>query len=203
MAYQFAFASQDAYLPWVLLPEFFPVFAVGIGYAVASAHASTAPEDPGWAQRIARRASWAWLVAPMLMLLSADRYGDYGIVTGGVRSRSIEFVGMLVALCLVMPVVFVAARPGPIRRFLAWRPMVEIGVLSYGIYLWHFPLIEWFWDNLTTPPREPLTPTWYLANPWWTLAFAFASAVTIAAISWYGLERPLMNRARGRLAASN
>ena len=45
---------------------------------------------------------------------------------------------VLITQCLIAPV------PG-VRTFLAWRPMVVIGRMSYGLYLWHAP-VAWVTD---------------------------------------------------------
>ena len=34
-------------------------------------------------------------------------------------------------------------RDGPLRWFFAWKPLVWIGTLSYGIYLFHIPVLAW------------------------------------------------------------
>jgi len=39
-------------------------------------------------------------------------------------------------------------------RFLAWRPMVYLGGISYGIYLWHFPILA-FWRQYAQPYDLP------------------------------------------------
>jgi peptidoglycan/LPS O-acetylase OafA/YrhL len=48
------------------------------------------------------------------------------------------------ALCGVGVALVVAAvahpKPGPIGRLLSWRPLVAVGLISYGLYLWHWPL---------------------------------------------------------------
>lgn len=33
------------------------------------------------------------------------------------------------------------AEPNVLRRALSWRPLVVVGTLSYGLYLWHWPLV--------------------------------------------------------------
>jgi peptidoglycan/LPS O-acetylase OafA/YrhL len=45
---------------------------------------------------------------------------------------------ILILQCLIAPV------PG-VRSFLAWPPLVVIGRMSYGLYLWHTP-VAWVTD---------------------------------------------------------
>jgi peptidoglycan/LPS O-acetylase OafA/YrhL len=60
--------------------------------------------------------------------------------------------------------------------FLASRPMVYIGRLSYGIYLWHFPLVLLLRDT------QPL---------WITLGVTLAFSFTMAAICLHLVDTPL------------
>jgi peptidoglycan/LPS O-acetylase OafA/YrhL len=60
--------------------------------------------------------------------------------------------------------------------FLASRPMVYIGRLSYGIYLWHFPLVLLLRDT------QPL---------WITLGATIAFSFTMAAICLHLVDTPL------------
>ena len=70
--------------------------------------------------------------------------------------------------------------PTLVARFLAWRPMVFIGLISYSLYLWHWPVIVFqgmsLWGN-GLPHRVVKTIL---------LALSFALAV----ISWRFIERP-------------
>lgn len=59
---------------------------------------------------------------------------------------------------------------------LASRPLVYVGRLSYGIYLWHFPFAVWVRD----------------AQPWWiTLGTTVAFSFTMAALCLHLVDGPI------------
>ncbi len=69
---------------------------------------------------------------------------------------------------------------GPIARVLSLRPLVWIGTVSYGAYLWHFPVfIE------LDAARTGLGGLGLLAA-------RFATTLVLAALSYYLVERPVM-----------
>jgi peptidoglycan/LPS O-acetylase OafA/YrhL len=54
---------------------------------------------------------------------------------------SVGFLGIAVAALLIIACA-VLCPDHPLSRFLAWRPLAWFGFrLSYGLYLWHFPVI--------------------------------------------------------------
>ncbi|MEI9851804.1 MAG: acyltransferase family protein [Sphingomonas sp.] len=79
-----------------------------------------------------------------------------------------------------------AVPASPATRLLAWRPVVAVGLLSYSLYLWHWPVFVLFrWTaGLHTLPLQLL---------------ALAIAVALAAASYFLVEKPL--RASRRIAA--
>src|SRR6185436_9267982 len=53
--------------------------------------------------------------------------------------------------------VIAAARvDGPLARALAWRPLAGLGVISYGVYLFHWPIFLWLSPERTGLPAVPL-----------------------------------------------
>jgi peptidoglycan/LPS O-acetylase OafA/YrhL len=113
-----------------------------------------------------------------LMIWRTGQYSSF-LYRGGFVVLSIATV--LVVAALAHP----ASRLGPI---LGWKPLRWIGVRSYGIYLWHFPIIV-----LTTPGgiangTEPLREL-----------LQVAAIVAAAALSWKYVEEPVRHGALGRI----
>lgn len=87
-----------------------------------------------------------------------------------------ELAALVLIACAVVPTSLVA-------RALSLRPLVFVGTISYGVYLWHWPV-----DVVLTPERVHVPP---LALAALRVAVTFA----IALASYYAVERPI--RARG------
>jgi peptidoglycan/LPS O-acetylase OafA/YrhL len=85
--------------------------------------------------------------------------------------------------------VFGTPGEGWVRRLLGHRVLAWLGLVSYGIYLWHDTVLallaRWHFDRVDVP--HP-----YIA---WPVA-GLAGAALIAAVSWYGLERPILSLRR-------
>jgi peptidoglycan/LPS O-acetylase OafA/YrhL len=79
------------------------------------------------------------------------------------------------------------AAPSILRRGLSLRPVVIIGLLSYGIYLWHGPLMR-------------ITADFGHSGAYWR-AVAACLSVLAAAISYRYLERPIRVWARRKAGA--
>lgn len=119
----------------------------------------------------------------------------------GASSESLYRGGLLAhSVACALLVVLVASVPtgdttGPTLtapRVLGWRPLAWIGTLSYGLYLWHWPIYV-----VVSPDRVPLDGVVLLAL---RLALSFAAA----AVSLRLVENPIRYRAawaRGRLGA--
>ena len=191
-------------LPWLALPT--------LAMAAASAVAAVLLYRPGFdPTRIYEgtdtRASGLLIGAALAMLWSSRR----AAATGKTGQRLLDWPGFaglaviglmiwrvgqyspflyrggLVVLALATAaVVAAAACPANLTaKALGWRPLRWLGVRSYGIYLWHFPVIV-----LTTPANS----TEDLPRA----AAQVAASIAIAALSWRYIEEPIRHGAIGR-----
>ncbi|MDQ0570566.1 peptidoglycan/LPS O-acetylase OafA/YrhL [Variovorax paradoxus] len=92
-------------------------------------------------------------------------------------SHQIEAVTLRITLAELSAFVLVChAAEHAGSAFLSSRPMVYVGRLSYGIYLWHFPMVLLLRDT------QPL---------WVTLSATLAFSFTMAAICLHLVDTPL------------
>lgn len=90
--------------------------------------------------------------------------------------------GHLVVALAAAAVVVAAVRPdGPVRVALAIGPLRAVGRVSYGAYLWHWPLFVWL-----TPDRTGL-------DPWPLLAVRLGATAAATVLSWHLVERPVLD----------
>ena len=75
-----------------------------------------------------------------------------------------------------------------LNRLLSWRPVVLVGLLSYSLYLWHWPLLV-FARRYLQRPLSPLETT-----------LAVALALLLAWLSWRYIERPFRRHGEGGIA---
>ena len=103
-----------------------------------------------------------------------------------------SYASVPTALLFVAPLVLGPQGHGPIRRTLASRPLVALGLASYSFYLWHEPII------VNLPTRWFTTMSFAKSSA--AIALSFVIAVPVAATSYFLLERPF-NRLGHRIAS--
>ncbi|MEO1775797.1 MAG: acyltransferase family protein [Pseudomonadota bacterium] len=74
------------------------------------------------------------------------------------------------------------ATPTGTARLLSLPPFVWVGLISYALYLWHWPILV-FWPMLQQAPLAP-----------WQVGAAIALSVGLATLSLYLIERPFRRR---------
>ena len=119
------------------------------------------------------------LLAIVLLIWRTNEYSAF-LYRGGLVLLSL-------ATCLV--VAAVAHPGGRIGRVLGVGPLRWTGVRSYGIYLWHYPVIVL--TTATVVARTDLTRDF----------FQVVAIVIIADLSWRFIETPVRKGALGRLVA--
>lgn len=87
----------------------------------------------------------------------------------------------------VVLIACVSSGRGELRTLLMSRPLVYIGTISYGIYLWHYPVIK-------------VLPAGFSRLEIFMISLALSAV--IASASWFLIERPTSRWARDRLSKS-
>lgn len=95
-------------------------------------------------------------------------------------------LGALVAVLLAVPVLL-PWDGGRLRALLAHPGLAWLGVVSYGIYLWHEPILA---QRIDVPEMFTTALLPSLGQG----AVLLGVSVVAGALSWYGLERPSMRR---------
>ena len=75
-----------------------------------------------------------------------------------------------------------SSRAGALSNVFSCGPVAYVGLISYSIYLWHYPIARYFRED---------------TEPHLTFLIIASSSFVLASASWYLLERP-MNDIRRR-----
>jgi peptidoglycan/LPS O-acetylase OafA/YrhL len=174
------------------LPAYLDLFALGMLLAVLSVWYAEHRSEPRWLQH--RLMPWvSWLLAAVSFWAVSHIVTDRNIlyfVTPRVNLEKQTLYGIF-AFLIIVPAVFGPQDRSLVRQFLRWWPVASVGVISYGIYLWHLNLIFQFLDWTGWQRKQ---------DPFWLLALAvFALSASVASASYFGLERPIL-RVKGRLS---
>lgn len=160
-----------------ILPAFTPYFALGMAAAVA-VHKRV----------IGGRAVWALLALGTALVVGDGLWAADEATRGSHDLKLRIWRDLPAAAGFACWMVAVASATKPLR-VLVTRPMVWLGTVSYGIYLWHVPVF-------LTLRAHDLLPS----SPVLAIVVALPITLALAEASWRWVERPAQTRARGPAA---
>ena len=175
------------------LPAYLDLFALGMLLAVASVWSSKSAQTPKWVTALGRFGAFSWAGGAAAFWAVSTQLGlarDFGEITVEQALGRHGLYG-LTALCLLAPAVFDAGRSFVVH-FLAWRPMAALGLISYGIYLWHKAAIV---EALGVMGAEQFD-----ADLNELLGWTLVGTIAVAALSYVVIEQPAL-RLKGRTSA--
>jgi peptidoglycan/LPS O-acetylase OafA/YrhL len=148
---------------------------VGCVLALVLHRARSLPRSRAWLQGVGIAAAIACAAAFYFVSDQASAYYHGG--------------SLLFAIVVALLIAGVT-RPGSIvARPLSWRPLRWIGMISYGLYLWHWPVQVYLTPARTGKNYDTLNAE--------RLVVTFA----LATLSFYLVERPIRRGALGKLGA--
>ncbi|HYZ66947.1 MAG TPA: acyltransferase family protein [Mycobacterium sp.] len=131
----------------------------------------------GWSLIRSRTVKWVVRILPLPGLAALAAITHFA--TGDPREfhRGLLTVVALAAVAVIAPVAL--DQQGVVARVLSWRPLVWLGAISYGVYLWHWPIFLAIDGERTGWSGTPLFVVRCIAT------------IAVAAVSWWIIEQPI------------
>ncbi|MBC7578661.1 MAG: acyltransferase [Tardiphaga sp.] len=157
-----AMSLRNATFAFYLTP--FRAWELGFG-ALLSMHILPAPRNIVWRELCG--------IAGLLLLLALLVFG----------SSAYPLLAMTSLACAGAVLVIASSEHGPslVGRWLSWPPIVMIGLISYSLYLWHWPAIVFQRTDAAFFPE---------ASDVVTRLILLIGLIGIAYLSWRFIERP-------------
>ena len=181
--------THDSSTPATLwLPSQIDLFALGMLLAVVSAWSVQRGVVPRPAEAAGRHPWLCWIVAGVAFFTVSKVFdiprGLAQLTTGQEMSRQLLYGAT--AFFLVVPAVFGPQDRSYVRKFLRAPVVAWLGLVSYGIYLWHKDIL------IELVSRHGALD--WVPQARFLSVFVVVVALTLvaAAISYYGLERPAL-----------
>jgi len=202
----------------VLVRRFFPqrlrIMVVVLFCASLAASIAMLPRDPVTVFYMPYTRAWELLLGTILSLGMFPRMGSavirnvvslagMGLIGYAVMRYSLHtpFPGLAALLpCVGSALIIGAGESSPtlVSMVLSWRPLVFIGLISYSLYLWHWPVIVLHSYGISVN-RESLLPHRYVGLFPFIRVDMFAEiaiSFLLAVLSWRFVERPFRSRSR-------
>jgi peptidoglycan/LPS O-acetylase OafA/YrhL len=155
-------------------------FALGMGMAVLSVGERATDGESRFVAQIRRHPGVLWLGAIALYVGLAAYLPPSPFIAGEGRQALAFVVFGVAALLLLLPAAFADDGGGVPRRLLATRVLRWLGLISYGLFLWHNVVIQEIARRIGPLDDVPM------------VLLALAISIAIAAASYYVIERPFL-----------
>lgn len=171
-------------------------FGLGMAMAVVSVRVQETGHTPSWVALIRDRGGWFWLAALALYMAGTYLFFDRGPMLAAPIGDTNQYIaqylyfGVISALILA-PAVFGSTASGVAQRTLAHPLLIRLGLISYGIFLWHYPAMIWLLE-IGLLDHFP-----GLQFPALAIATLLLS-ILLSAATYLLLERPVMRWSRAR-----
>jgi peptidoglycan/LPS O-acetylase OafA/YrhL len=167
LAYNWAIAGDGLSQPWTkALPALLPLF--GVGMLIAHLPAGG----------FGRRARWPLVGLAAILVAGDAAWHQQGAGVLGLVVRDLPAAAGFALL-------IVGVRHADPARNLIGRGLAWVGTVSFGLYLWHVPVI-WSLRSVRLLPLDPVA----------ALPLVLALSLGLAAGSWYLVEQPMMRIVR-------
>jgi peptidoglycan/LPS O-acetylase OafA/YrhL len=164
-------------------------FAIGMALGVLSAWYEGRTDLPRPLRLLDRRPAVAWGGALALLAVTSVGVGLFGRVGANISGPEYverHYLVALIGVGMLLPALFGDPASGFVRRLLTSRTLNYLGVISYGVYLWHFAVLlqlqRWGFGDVAADTTQLI---WFPA--------ALGGGVLLASISWFAVERPLLS----------
>jgi peptidoglycan/LPS O-acetylase OafA/YrhL len=181
-----AFSRTPTWIDATLIGHFF-WFALGMGMAVISAGLTGGVIDPPWLRRVAAWPGLTWVLALVVYVALCVWLPASPFVVTSTRAFVTVVVFGLVSALVLLPAVFAERGTSLPERALTQPVIAWIGLISYGIFLWHFAIAL---DLGSIGHKNPFGIV---------LLGTVAIVIPVAAASYYLVERPILRLKYRRL----
>jgi peptidoglycan/LPS O-acetylase OafA/YrhL len=178
----------------------FDYFAIGMGLALISVAVAHSDRD-FWSVSLIDRLPGMFIALSVAVYLCICHFAPKPVpnvpalhlVMRPVSFRHEEatyWLSAVAAVLLMVPVIFGDQRRGLSRRILGARPIIGLGVVSYGVYLYHDPVLGQISHFVGTHPW-----TWVSGTAVPALFFpTLAVSIPLAVLSYRYVELPFLRR---------
>jgi peptidoglycan/LPS O-acetylase OafA/YrhL len=169
-------------------PTYAVWFAGGMTLAVMRVALATSTAPRGWqiVHRVGAAPGASVVLAGACLAIATTPIAGPRDLTPATAGQLGVRVTLFLFIAVLLVIVGGFGPPNRTKRALSSAPARWLGSVSYGLFLWHLPVLEavYFFDD------RPLFSGDFLD----TFSIVLAGGVLLATISWYAIERPLLAR---------